>query len=86
MSTEAKLRRSLTGEVVEDKADKTVRVRVERRVRHKLYGKIMRRRNHILAHDANNEYKIGDVVIISECRRRSKHKAWEVTAKVEKKT
>lgn len=80
----AKLRRTLTGVVVESKANKTVRVRVERRVRHRLYGKIMRRRNHILAHDANNEYAIGDLVMISECRRISKNKAWEVTGKLEK--
>jgi small subunit ribosomal protein S17 len=71
-------RRILQGVVVSDKADKTVIVRVERRVMHPLYKKFIRRSKKYAAHDENNAYKTGDMVAIRECRPLSKRKRWEV--------
>ena len=71
-------RRVLQGKVVSDKGDKTVVVRVERRVRHPLYKKIIRLSKKFAAHDERNQYKVGDVVRIRECRPLSKRKTWEV--------
>ena len=73
-------RRVLQGEVVSDKNDKTVIVRVERRVMHPLYKKFIRRSKKYAAHDEANRFKIGDVVRIRECRPISKTKRWEVLA------
>ena len=56
------LKRTLTGKVVSDKMDKTVSVLIERRVKHPLYGKIIRRSKKYLAHDETNQAKIGDTV------------------------
>jgi small subunit ribosomal protein S17 len=70
--------RVLQGVVVSDKMDKTVVVLVERRVRHPLYGKIMRRSKKFKAHDAGNDCSIGDVVRIRECPPISKDKHWRV--------
>jgi small subunit ribosomal protein S17 len=82
--TEGKLKRTLTGRVVSDKMDKTVTVLVERKVKHPLYGKIIRRSNKFHAHDETNQYHEGDLVIITEGRPLSKTKSWVVTALVEK--
>ncbi len=71
-------RRVLQGVVVSDKMDKTVVVRVERRVRHPLYKKFIRRSGKFAAHDAANRCKEGDVVRIRECRPLSSSKRWEV--------
>lgn len=71
-------KRVLQGTVVSDKGDKTVVVRVSRRVPHPLYKKIIQRSKKFAAHDAENKYKIGDVVRIQECRPVSKLKSWEV--------
>ena len=71
-------KRTLQGTVVSDKGDKTVIVRVDRRVQHPLYKKIIRRSKKFAAHDAENKFKIGDVVRIQECRPVSKRKTWEV--------
>ena len=79
-----KVIRALTGRVVSDKMDKTVTVLVERKVKHPLYGKIIRRSKKYHAHDENNECREGDVVTIEECRPLSKTKAWRVAALVEK--
>ena len=68
--------RLLTGVVVSDKADKTITVKVERKVRHPLYGKIMKRTTKVHAHDASNEATIGDIVTVKECRPISKSKTW----------
>lgn len=62
------LKRTLTGKVVSDKMDKTVSVLIERRVKHPLYGKIIRRSKKYLAHDETNQAKIGDTVEIQEGR------------------
>ena len=76
--------RTLGGRVVSDKRAKTVTVLVERRTKHELYGKIVARSRKYHAHDEKGEYKMGDVVEISETRPLSKTKAWVVTRLVEK--
>ena len=81
---QAKVVRSLVGKVVSDARAKTVTVLVERRVKHELYGKIVAKSNKYHAHDENNEFKVGDVVEISESRPLSKTKNWVVTRLVEK--
>ncbi len=81
---EAKLKRTLTGRVVSNKMDKTVTVLVERMVKHPLYGKIVRRSNKYHAHDENNQYAEGDLVVIEETRPLSKTKNWVVKELVEK--
>ena len=68
--------RQLTGVVVSDKADKTITVRVERKVKHPTYSKIMKRSTKVHAHDESNSAKIGDVVTVEECRPYSKSKTW----------
>jgi small subunit ribosomal protein S17 len=70
--------RILTGTVVGDKMNKTVTVLVERKVKHPLYGKIIRLSKKYHAHDENNEYHSGDLVVISECRPLSRTKTWNV--------
>ena len=71
-------KRVLTGTVVSDKTDKTVVVLVERRVKHALYGKIIRRSKKYHAHDEANVYKEGQTVRIEECAPISKLKTWTV--------
>ena len=73
-------KRVLQGVVVSDKADKTISVRVERRIMHPLYKKFIRRSKKYAAHDPENNCKIGDLVRIQECRPISKSKRWEVLA------
>lgn len=80
----AKVVRSFVGRVVSDKRAKSVTVLVERRVRHELYGKIVMRSNKYHAHDEKGEYKLGDLVEITESRPISKTKSWVVTRLVEK--
>lgn len=74
----------LTGVVVSDKMDKTVVVRVERRVKHPLYKKYVRRHKKYYAHDPKNECKVGDVVEIIESRPLSRLKRWRVLRTVVK--
>jgi small subunit ribosomal protein S17 len=71
-------KRVLTGTVVSEKADKTVVVRVERRVKHPLYGKIIKLSKKYHAHDAANEFRAGEIVRIEECAPISKLKTWKV--------
>ena len=73
-------KRVLQGVVVSDKMDKTVVVRVDRRVMHPLYKKFIRRSKKYAAHDENGAFKIGDAVKIRECRPISKRKRWEVVS------
>ena len=75
-------KRVLTGTVVSDKTDKTVVVKVERKVKHPLYGKIIRRSKKYHAHDEGNAFKTGEVVRIEECAPISKLKTWKVIEKV----
>ncbi len=76
-------KRILQGTVVSDVNDKTVVVLVERRFIHPLYKKTVRRTKKYHAHDENNEYKVGDVVRIEECRPISRKKRWRVIERVE---
>ena len=76
-------KRILQGTVVSDKNDKTVVVLVERRFTHPLYKKTVRRTKKYHAHDENNEFKVGDVVRIEECRPLSRKKRWRVIERVE---
>ena len=80
----AKVVRTFVGKIVSDKRSKSVTVLVERRVRHELYGKIIGRSNKYHAHDEKGEYKLGDVVEITESRPISKTKSWVVTRLVQK--
>ena len=76
--------RTMTGRVVSDKANKTVTVKVERRVAHPMYGKVITRTKKYHAHDETNECKEGDLVTIEECRPLSRTKTWRVTRLVER--
>jgi small subunit ribosomal protein S17 len=71
-------RRQLQGTVVSDKMDKTAVVRVERLKAHPLYRKVIRRHERYKAHDENNEARVGDVVLIEECRPISREKTWRI--------
>jgi len=68
--------RQLTGVVISDKANKTITVKIERKVKHPTYGKIMTRSTKVHAHDELNSAKIGDLVTVQECRPLSKSKTW----------
>jgi small subunit ribosomal protein S17 len=75
-------KRILVGTVVSDKTDKTVVVKVERKVKHPLYGKIIRRSKKYHAHDEDNAFKTGEIVRIEETRPMSKLKTWKVIDRV----
>ena len=68
--------RILTGVVTGNKADKTITVKIERKVKHPLYGKVIKRASKVHAHDENNSASIGDIVSVKECRPISKTKTW----------
>ena len=70
--------RQLTGVVISDKADKTITVKIERKVKHPTYSKIMKRSTKVHAHDEENIARIGDVVTVEECRPYSKSKTWKL--------
>jgi small subunit ribosomal protein S17 len=76
-------KRVLTGRIVSDKTDKTVVVLVERRVKHPLYGKIIKRSKKYHAHDEGNAFKQGETVRIEETRPISKLKTWKVVDRVD---
>ncbi len=76
-------KRVLTGNIVSDKGDKTVVVLVERKVKHALYGKIIRRTKKYHAHDEGNEFKAGETVRIEETAPISKLKTWKVVGRVD---
>jgi small subunit ribosomal protein S17 len=84
MSEDSKLIRTLTGRVVSDKMDKSAVVMVERKVRHPLYGKYIRRSTKLHIHDEKNECKEGDTVTIRPCRPMSKTKSWQLLEVVER--
>ena len=83
MSEEKSLRRTVQGRVVSDKGDKSATVLVERKVKHPLYGKFIKRSKKFHAHDESNECKEGDLVLIEECRPMSKTKTWRLVKVVE---
>lgn len=68
--------RAVSGVVVSDRMDKTITVKVERRVKHPVYGKYMRKSTKIHAHDEQNKCQVGDTVTVVECRPLSKMKTW----------
>lgn len=72
------LSRTLIGQVISDKMDKTITVLVERRVKHPLYKKYIRRSTKLHAHDEGNECNVGDKVSIMQCRPLSKTKSWRL--------
>ncbi|MFU8822344.1 MAG: 30S ribosomal protein S17 [Gammaproteobacteria bacterium] len=76
--------RTLTGRVVSNRMDKTASISVERLVKHPLYGKYIRRTTKVLAHDEDNECRVGDMVNIAETRPLSRRKAWRVVEIVER--
>jgi small subunit ribosomal protein S17 len=75
-------RRILQGTVTSTAADKTAVIEVVRKVRHPLYGKFVKQNKKFHAHDENNEYKVGEIVNIEECRPISKKKSWTVKGRV----
>ena len=77
-------RKVRTGVVVSDGMDKTVLVRIDRQVRHSLYGKTVRRASKLAAHDESNEAHVGDTVRVMETRPLSKTKRWRVVEIVER--
>jgi len=81
-----KNQRMVTGRVVSDKMNKSITVLIERRVKHPVYGKFVRKSSKVFAHDENNECKAGDLVMIAECRPISKNKSWRLVEVVEKAT
>jgi small subunit ribosomal protein S17 len=81
---EGKVVRTFVGKIVSDKRSKTVTVLVERRTMHELYGKIVGKSSKYHAHDEKSEFKMGDVVEITESRPISKTKSWVVTRLVKK--
>ena len=85
MTTERKLRKTRIGVVASNKMDKTITVKVERKVKDPIYGKFVKKTTKFMAHDDKNECSIGDTVKIAETRPLSKNKCWrlvEVIAKV----
>ncbi len=82
--SEEKVLRTQTGSVISDRMDKTITVLIERKVKHPLYGKFVKKSTRLHVHDENNECSIGDVVRITECRPLSKSKSWKLVEIVEK--
>lgn len=84
MEQVAKIKRTLTGKVVSDSRDKSITVLVERKVKHPVYGKFIKRSTKFHAHDEDNSCGLGDVVTIEECRPISKTKSWTLVRIEEK--
>ena len=80
MSGEHNLARNLTGTVVSNKMDKSITVLVERRIKHPIYGKYIKRSKKIMAHDPENQCHQGDMVTIQESKPISKNKTWTLTS------
>ncbi|ASZ14888.1 30S ribosomal protein S17 [Chitinophaga sp. MD30] len=81
---ERKLRKSRIGVVSSNKMDKTITVSVERKVKHPIYGKFVKKTTKFMAHDEKNECSIGDTVRIMETRPLSKNKCWRMVEVIEK--
>jgi len=84
MNDQQRSERTLTGLVVSDKMDKTITVLVERKVKHPLYKKYIRRSSKVHVHDAENSCQEGDVVSIRQCRPLSKSKSWQLEEVISK--
>ena len=85
MADNGKKTRTITGRVVSDKMDKSIGVLVERLVPHPVYGKYVRKSTKLIAHDENNECKIGDIVAVRSSRPISKRKTWTLQEIVDKR-
>jgi small subunit ribosomal protein S17 len=83
MSGDSKNRRTETGRVTSNKMDKTATILLERKIKHPLYGKYMKRSSKIHVHDANNECHTGDLVVIEECRPIARTKSWRLVKVLE---
>jgi len=86
MAEAQKTVRTLTGKVVSDKMDKTITVLIERRVKHPIYGKYVKRSTKLHAHDESNQCKIGDTVSIRETRPIAKTKSWTLVEIISRAT
>lgn len=84
MSEQTDNNRTLQGRVISDRMDKTITVLVERRVQHPIYGKFVRRSTKVHAHDESNDCRVGDVVVVEQCRPISKSKTWRLLQIVER--
>jgi len=84
MSEPVKTTRSVTGKVTSNRGDKTISVVIERRVKHPLYKKYVRRSTRVLAHDEENTCREGDWVLVEECRPISKRKSWRLVKVLER--
>lgn len=76
--------RTLQGRVVSDKMEKSIVVTIERKVKHPIYGKFVKRTTKLHAHDETNQCGIGDTVLIRECAPKSKNKTWTLVDVIEK--
>ena len=84
MSSENEVLRTQTGSVISDRMDKTATVLIERKVKHPLYGKYVKKSTKLHVHDEKNECSLGDTVQITECRPMSKTKSWTLVKVVDK--
>lgn len=84
MTEQLKAARSITGRVVSNKMDKSVTVLIERKIRHPLYKKYIKRSTKICAHDEGNECNEGDIIMVEQCRPLSKNKSWRLVSVVER--
>ncbi len=84
MSEQQPTNRTLIGQVISNAMDKTVTVSVERRVKHPVYGKYVRRSTKVHAHDESNECLAGDTVMVEQCRPLSKTKTWRLVKVLER--
>jgi small subunit ribosomal protein S17 len=84
MNEDKKVQSTLNGRVISDSMNKTITVLTERRVRHPVYGKYVRRSTKLHVHDENNECRVGDIVSVRHCRPLSKTKSWALVEIVER--
>lgn len=81
---ERNLRKERIGQVVSNKMQKSITIAVERRVKHPIYGKFVRKTTKLTAHDENNDCNIGDTVKVMETRPMSKNKRWRLVEIIER--
>jgi len=84
MSEEVVKNKTVSGTVISSKMDKTISVRIERTIKHPLYGKYIRRSTKVMVHDEVNECNEGDIVIIESSRPLSKNKSWRLQKVISK--
>ncbi len=84
MTDQQESNRTLTGRVSSNKMDKSITVEVERKVKHPIYGKYIRRSTKVHAHDEDNQCNIGDTVTVEQCRPISKSKTWRLVRIIER--